>query len=262
MNYNNMLIGKTAIVTGAAMGIGKQIAITLANQGAKIIAIDINREKLNETIKIINKISLDSKSYVCDVGNYEEITTTISKIKSENNLVNILVNGVGINNRSLAHEIKEDDLETILDTNFKSGYRLIKAVIPDMIELGGGTIVNISSIHSIMTMPENGAYAASKGAMNALARAVALDYAHHNIRINNVALGYVLSDMNKIPVSHIDSDEEKEKVLTEMCKHMQPLKPAKCEDVANTVLYLVSEMSNYMTGQTICLDGGASIKAH
>lgn len=262
MDYNDMLRGKAAIVTGAAMGIGKQIAITFAKQGAKVIAIDINKEKLEEVLKTVIIDSPDSKMYVCDVGNLEELTNVINTIKKEKILVNILVNGVGINNRMLAHEISENDFDRILETNFKSAYRLIKAFVPDMIELGGGNIVNISSIHSLMTMPQNGAYAASKAALNGFARAVALDYAPYNIRINNIALGFVLSDMNKLGLSHIENEDEKEAILINKCKHMQPLTPGRCEDVANTALYLASDMSKYLTGQTICLDGGASIKAH
>lgn len=262
MDYNKLLCNKTAIITGAAMGIGRQIAITFAKQGAKVIAVDINEEKLRETMKFISDFSDDSKSYICNVGVYEEIIELINKIKNDNKFIDILVNCVGINERTLAHEIEEDVLDNILNVNFKSGYRLMKAFIPGMIEHGSGTIVNISSIHSIMTMPEHGAYAASKGAVNAMSRAIALDYAPYNIRINNIALGYILSDMNKIEVSHIENEDEKDRILTERYSHLQPLKAAKCEDVVNTALYLASDMSNYLTGQTICLDGGASIKAH
>lgn len=262
MDYNKLLQGKTALITSGAMGIGKAIALNFARQGAKVIIADINEVKLNKTLDKIKKNYPLIKSYVCDMGVREQVSDLAENIKSEFGHIDILVNSVGINFRKPIHEVEEDILDRIMNVNFKSGYRLMKMFIPGMVKNGGGTIVNISSIHSIMTLPEYSAYAASKGAVNAMARAVALDYAKDNIRINNIALGYVLSDMNKIEVADIEDQNDKERILIEKYGHLQPLKPAKCSDVANTVLYLASDMSNYLTGQTICLDGGASIKAH
>ena len=137
----------------------------------------------------------------------------------------------------------------------------MKAFIPDMINNGGGRIINISSIHSVMTLPNYGAYAASKGAMNAMARAAALDYAKYNIRVNTIALGVIMSDTMKALYSHI-TDEEELKIAYHKHDLSQPLPCGTCEDVANTALYLASDMSNYLTGQVIMLDGGASIKAY
>lgn len=262
MNYNRLLEGKTALITSGAMGIGKAIAKNFVKQGAKVIIADINEEKLGEVLDFLVKYNELCSSYVCDMGDKEAVYNLVQTIKKEHGDIDILVNSVGINNRTLLHEMEEDTLDRIMDVNFKSGYRFMKAFIPRMIENGGGTIVNISSIHSLMTMPENSAYSASKGAVNAMARAVALDYASYNIRINNVALGYVLSDMNRIGFEHIGDETEIDKFLTEKYNYMQPLRAGTCEDVANTVLYLASDMSRYLTGQTICLDGGASIKAH
>jgi NAD(P)-dependent dehydrogenase (short-subunit alcohol dehydrogenase family) len=137
----------------------------------------------------------------------------------------------------------------------------MKEFIPGMIENGGGTIVNISSIHSLMTLPNYGAYAASKGAMNAMARAVALDYAKYDIRVNTIALGVIMSDTMKGLYSHIDNWHERKEAYK---KHdlSQPLPAGSCDDVANAALYLASDMSKYLTGQVIMLDGGASIKAY
>lgn len=262
MNYNRLLEGKTALITSGAMGIGKAIAKNFVKQGANVIIADINEEKLEKVLSRLKKYNEKCSSYVCDMGDKDAIYNLAQCIKKEHGGIDILVNSVGINKRMPMHDIEEDTLDSIMNVNFRSGYRFMKEFIPDMIKRGGGNIVNISSIHALMTMPENAAYAASKGAMNAMARAVALDYASHNIRINNVALGYVLSDMNRKEVEHLGDEDAMDRVLSEKYKHLQPLKAATCEEIANTVLYLVSDMSRYLTGQTICLDGGASIKAH
>ena len=262
MNYNRLLEGKTVLITSGAMGVGKAIAKNFVKQGAKVIIADIDEEKLPRVLAGLKKYCEDCMAYVCDMGDKEAVYNLAQTIKKEHGDIDILVNSVGINKRMPAHEIEENTLDRIMNVNFRSGYRLMREFIPGMIENGGGTIVNISSIHSLMTMPENAAYAASKGAVNAMARAVALDYAPYNIRINNVALGYVLSDMNRKEVEHLDDEDEMDRVLSERYKHMQPLRAATCKEIANTVLYLASDMSMYLTGQTICLDGGASIKAH
>lgn len=262
MDYNRLLEGKVALITSGAMGVGKAIAENFVKQGARVIIADIEEEKLKQVLDHLKKYSNDCAAYTCDMGDGDAVYCLANDIKHKYGTIDILVNSVGINDRKRLHEIEEETLDRIMNVNFKSGYRLMKELIPCMLKSGGGVIVNISSIHALMTMPENAAYAASKGAVNAMSRAIALDYTEDNIRINNVALGYVLSDMNRKDVEHLETVEEMDKVLTERYRHLQPLKAATCDEIANTVLYLASDMSKYLTGQTICLDGGASIKAH
>lgn len=261
MDYNRLLKDKVALVTSGAMGIGKEIALTFARQGAFVVIADINRDELNRTIELLKEIEPRCEAFYCDMGIREDVISLEHSIRDSFGRIDILVNSVGINERTPVHEIDEAVLDRIIDVNFKSGYRLMKAFIPDMIENGGGRIINISSIHSVMTLPNYGAYAASKGAMNAIARATALDYAKYDIRVNTIALGVVMSDTMKELYSYIEDDEEKLKAYR---KHdlSQPLPAGTCEDVANTALYLASDMSKYLTGQVIMLDGGASIKAY
>ncbi len=260
MEYNKLLNGRTALITSGALGVGKGIALKFAEHGANVIIADINKEELDKTVEMLNKIT-KAKAYVCDMGDKEAIINLEKSIREDFGTIDILVNSVGINERSPIHDIQEDTLDRILNVNFKSGYRLMKAFLPDMTSNGTGSVINISSIHSIMSMPNYGAYAASKGAMNAMARVAALEYAKHDIRVNTIALGVILSDMMKSLYSHLTTEEEKELAYK---KHdlSQPLKVGTCEDVANTALYLASDMSKYLTGQTIMLDGGASILAY
>jgi len=261
MDYNRLLEDKVALVTSGAMGIGKEIALNFVRQGAKVIIADINREELNKTILLLKDIESECEAFYCDMANKEDINSLEKNVRERFGYIDILVNSVGINERTPVHEINDEVLDRIIDVNFRSGYRLMKAFIPDMIKNGGGRIINISSIHSIMTLPNYGAYAASKGAMNAMARATALDYAKYDIRVNTIALGVIMSDTMKGLYSHIEDEEERLKAYK---KHdlSQPLPAGSCEDVANTALYLASDMSRYLTGQVIMLDGGASIKAY
>jgi len=261
MDYNKLLENKVALITSGARGIGKEIALTFAKQGAKVIIADINKSELEKTFELLKEISPDVEAIYCDMGIREDIINLEKCIRDRFGYIDILVNSVGINERTPVHEISEEVFDRIIDVNLKSGYRLMKAFIPDMIKKGGGVIINISSIHSVMTLPNYGAYAASKGALNAIARATALDYAKYNIRVNTIALGVIMSDTMKDLYSHIKDEEERLKAYK---KHdlSQPLPAGNCEDVANTALYLASDMSNYLTGQVIMLDGGASIKAY
>lgn len=130
-----------------------------------------------------------------------------------------------------------------------------------MVERGYGNIINISSIHGSMTMPGFGIYAGTKGAVNATARAMALDYAKKGIRVNNISPGLILSDNMQDEILGYPEGEQRERFM-EMLRNMQPLPPGKMEDIANAALFLASDMSAYITGQTIFADGGASIKAH
>jgi NAD(P)-dependent dehydrogenase (short-subunit alcohol dehydrogenase family) len=130
-----------------------------------------------------------------------------------------------------------------------------------MIKAGKGSIINISSIHGDMTMPGYMMYASTKGAMNAATRAMALDYAADGIRVNTISPGLIMSDVIKDEVNACRTDEERRNLL-DLFERMQPLPPGSMEDIANAALYLASDMSSYVTGQTLFVDGGASIKAH
>lgn len=261
MNYNKLLEGKYAVITSGARGIGKAIARLFAEQGASVAVGGINRPALDVTMEEIKEISPKSFGFYCDLGNREDVEAFCREVLQRFGRVDILINTVGINHHVAAHEVDENELLHLFEVNYLSGFRCSKSFIPGMLEAGKGSIINISSIHGDMTMPGYMMYASTKGAMNAATRAMALDYAEYGIRVNTISPGLIMSDVIKDEVNACRTEEERSKLL-ELFKRMQPLPPGSMEDIANAALYLASDMSSYTTGQTLFVDGGASIKAH
>lgn len=261
MDYSRLLEGKIAFITTGAQGIGKAIAMLFAQHGATIALGAKNQDKLDATIAELYEISPKSKGYLFDCGDKVALERVCDQIIEEFGGVDILVNTVGVNKRSDVHLYEEDTLERLIDINFKSGIRCMKKLVPGMLERGFGSIINISSIHAVQTMPGFGVYAATKGAMNALSRAAALDYAGKGIRVNTICPGLIMSDNILQEVESYPEGSERDDFLR-LLNSMQPLEPGKSEDIANAALYFASHMSNYVTGQVLMVDGGASIKAH
>lgn len=261
MDYGRMLAGKRAFITTGARGIGREIALLFARHGARVAVGGKNLSKLEETEALLEKISPGSKGYALNLSNMEEAKKVCRQLIMDFGGIDILVNTVGINRHGTVHECDEKWMETMLDTNYKSGLVCAKELLPGMLKRKCGNIINISSIHSTMTMPGFGIYAGTKGAVNATARAMALDYAEMGIRVNNISPGLIMSD-NMMDEIHTYPEGEEREQFMEMLRCMQPLAPGKMEDIANAALFLASDMSAYITGQTIMVDGGASIKAH
>jgi len=261
MNYNQMLAGKRAVITTGARGIGKAIALLFASQGATVLVGGRNESLLHATMEEICQLSPESKGFVFDLSSAEETERACQEMLDAFGGVDILVNTVGVNSRSPAHTWEDATMARLLETNYLSGMRFARRFLPGMVERGWGSIVNISSIHSEMTMPGNVIYAATKGAMNASARVMALDYARTGVRVNTVCPGLIISDTLKDEINAQPEGEEREAFL-KLLDGMQPLAPGQMEDIAHATLFLASDMSGYITGQTLFVDGGASIKAH
>jgi NAD(P)-dependent dehydrogenase (short-subunit alcohol dehydrogenase family) len=261
MNYSKLLDGKRAVITSGARGIGKAIAMLFVQHGAAVAVGGINRPALDATIKEINEISPESFGFYCDLGVMKDVEAFCKEILYRFGSIDILVNTVGINHHVTTHEVDEEELMHLFEVNYLSGFRFAKSFIPGMIKAGKGSIINISSIHGDQTMPGYMMYASTKGAMNAATRAMALDYAEYGIRANVISPGLIMSDVIKDEINACKTGEERNNLL-DLFKRMQPLPPGSMEDIANAALYLASDMSSYVTGQTIFVDGGASIKAH
>lgn len=261
LDYNHLLQDKRVFITTGARGIGKAIALLFARQGAQVAVGGRNRAALAETEKELQALHSESLGIVCDLSRADDTERACGELLSLWGGVDILVNSVGVNRHGTAHEFDDETLERLLETNYKSGLRCMRKFIPGMLERGDGNIINISSIHSVESMPGFMLYAGTKGAMNAAARVMALDYARKGIRVNTICPGLIMSDAMADEIAQYPEGEQRDAFLR-MLDHMQPLAPGKMEDIANAALFLASDMSAYITGQTILVDGGASIKAH
>jgi len=261
MDYTQLLKGKTAFITTAVRGIGRDIAILFAQHGATIAFAGRKQLDIDNTAAELRKLASASQGYLCDLSVKEQTENVCDQILKDFGGIDILVNVVGVNKQDFAHDLKDEDIEWLLETNYKSSLRTARKFLPGMIERKCGNIVNISSIHGTQTMPKFALYAGTKGAMDASARAMALAYAPYGIRVNNLAPGLVMSDVMADEVLSYPEGRKRDEFI-QLLENMQPLPIGKMQDVSNTALFLASEMSAYITGQTILVDGGATVKAH
>ena len=261
MNYEKLLDGKRAFITTGARGIGLGIARLFAKQGACIALGGKNEPKLECAINEIKEISPRSRSYLCDLSDESSVHNVCKEVLGDFGGIDILVNVVGVKNREPIHEYSDENLDFQFNTNYKSALICMRYCLPGMIERNHGNIIQISSIHSEYTMPGYAIYAGTKGALNATTRASALDYAKNGIRINAISPGLIMSDSMIDEVDLYPEGKQRDDFM-KLLNGMQPLAPGSVDDVANAALYLASEMSAYVTGQSLLVDGGASIKAH
>jgi len=245
------LQGKIAIVTGAAQGIGRGIALTMAEHGAKVAAVDIS-EKVFEVAKSISDLSSSGLGLKCDVANFEEARKTSERVFAEFGPVDILVNNAGIYPFKPFADMTEHDWDTVMNVNVKSIFNFTKAVLPKMVERNYGKIVNLSSVAGEELGYANLVhYSASKSAILGLTRSLALEVAKHGITVNSICPGAIETPGTAEAIS---------KEVYEQMKSGIPLgRWGTPEDVANAVVFLVSEQASYITGQCIIVDGGLTI---
>ncbi len=248
MGEANMLNGSVAIVTGASRGIGKAIALTLAKNGASLVINGTNRELLNELAVQIEKLGKKCFILVGDAAKPETAANVVRTAIDAFGRIDILINNAGINMRSSTLEMELTDWQNVLDVNLNGTLYFCKTVLPFMIEQKYGKIVNVSST-AAKTAHRNAApsYGASKAGVNYLTRHLALEMAPHNIYVNAVCPGPVETDM-----SRQWTDEYRQEVSAKI-----PLqKLGTPQNVADAVLFLASHMSDFITGETINVNGG------
>jgi 3-oxoacyl-[acyl-carrier protein] reductase len=241
------LTGKVALVTGAAQGIGKAIALLLARNGADLAVSDINLEKAQETAKEIQTIGRKASAVKVDVANLEDVERTVQVVLEQFHRIDILVNNAGIARDKLVLRMTEEDWDAVLDVNLKGVFNCTKAVIRHMLKQKSGKIVNIASVVGEMGNAGQANYSASKAGVIGFTKTVAREFAQRGINVNAIAPGYIETPM---------TDALPEKVKEEL-KRMIPLERlGRPEDVAEAVLFLVSQSSNYITGQVLNVNGG------
>ena len=243
-----MLKGKNAIITGASRGIGREIALTLAENGANIVINYRNYDnEIEALVKDIEAKGVKIVTVKCDVSNFEEVENLISEAKEKLGSIDILVNNAGITKDGLLMRMKQEDFESVLDVNLKGVFNTTKLITPIMMKQRTGKIINISSVVGLVGNAGQCNYAASKAGVIGFSKSIARELAPRGVNINVVAPGYIDTDM-----TNGLSDKVKESILQTI-----PMKKmGSTKDVANLVLFLSSGLSDYITGQVINVDGG------
>ena len=239
---------KVALITGATRGIGREIALTLAEEGYNIA---LNYRKANEELEKLRK-EIEEKGVKClavcgDVSNFEEIEKFVKEIISEFGRIDVLVNNAGITKDLLLMRMKKEDFESVVDVNLVGTFNVTKNVISYMMKARSGRIVNISSVVGISGNAGQTNYSASKAGIIGFTKSLAKEVASRNINVNAVAPGFIETNMTEVL---------KEEIKEEIAKSIPLKRMGKAKDVANLVKFLVSEDSSYITGQVINVDGG------
>ncbi|MDR0682614.1 MAG: 3-oxoacyl-[acyl-carrier-protein] reductase [Dysgonamonadaceae bacterium] len=243
-----LLEGKVAVITGAARGIGKSIAIRFAQEGCNIaftdLAIDDNA---NATAKEIEILGVKVKGYASNAANYEETHNVVAEIVKDFGQVDILVNNAGITRDGLMMRMNEQQWDLVMNVNLKSAFNFIHALTPVMMKQKSGSIINMSSVVGVHGNAGQANYSASKAGMISLAKSIARELGSRGIRANAIAPGFIATEM-----THQLSEE----VRAEWEKQIPLRRAGTPEDVANAALFLASGLSSYITGQVIQIDGG------
>ena len=246
-----MLEGKVALVTGASRGIGREIALTLAEYGADVIVnYNGSEEKAAQVKAEIEKLGRRAKMVQCSVADYEASGKTISDMLAVFGHIDILVNNAGITKDNLMIKMSEDDFDAVIDTNLKGTFNTIKHMYRAFLKQRAGRIINLSSVSGVLGNAGQANYAASKAGVIGLTKSMAKELASRNITVNAVAPGYIDTDMTQAM-----GDGAKEAIIAQI-----PLKRAgQTKDIAEMVAFLASDKASYITGQIISVDGGMAI---
>lgn len=242
------LDGKTALVTGASRGIGREIALELARQGANVAVNFAGSEaKANEVVDEIKGLGRDAFTVKCDVSNSEEVTSMVKDTIERFGKLDILVNNAGITKDNLIMRMKEEEWDDVININLKGVFLVTKAVTRQMMKQRVGRIINIASIVGVSGNPGQANYVAAKAGVIGLTKTTAKELATRNITVNAIAPGFITTDM---------TDKLTEEVKAEMLKQIPLARLGEPKDIAKVTAFLASDDSAYMTGQTLHIDGG------
>jgi len=246
-----LLEGKVAIVTGAARGIGEGVALKLAEHGAHIAfsyVSESSAEKANALQEKLKAFGVNAKAYRSNAGDFSQCESFVNDVLKEFGAVDICVNNAGISKDNLLLRMTPEQWEDVISINLNSVFYMTKQVIRPMMKAKSGSIINMSSVIGLMGNAGQGSYAASKAGVIGFTKSVAKELGSRNVRCNAIAPGFVETDMT----SYLKEGEQAEKYKSGI-----PLgKFGTAEDIANVSLFLASDMSSYVTGQVISVDGG------
>ena len=246
-----LLAGKTAIITGAARGIGKGIAIKFAQEGCNIAFTDLVIDENGEaTQKEIEALGVKCKAYASNAASFEDTEKVVAEIKNDFGRIDILVNNAGITKDGLMMRMTEAQWDAVIAVNLKSAFNFIHAVLPIMMRQKEGSIINMASVVGVHGNAGQSNYAASKAGLIALAKSIAQEVGSRHIRANAIAPGFIETAMT----AALPDD-----VREEWVKKIPLRRGGQVEDIANVATFLASDLSSYVTGQVIQVDGGMNM---
>tara|TARA_A100001015_G_scaffold264029_1_gene311380 strand:- start:1328 stop:2074 length:747 start_codon:yes stop_codon:yes gene_type:complete len=244
------LTGKIAVVTGASQGIGEVITKKFSEAGAHVICIARSKEKIENLVNLLKSKGLSASHISCDVSNGKAFSNAISNIYSENKRLDILINNAGITRDALIMRMNDEQWDEVLDTNLKGAFYGMKAAMRPMMKNKSGRIINITSIVGLTGNPGQANYAASKAGLIGMTKSIAKEVATRGITVNCIAPGWIETEM---------TEDLPESSKNELLKRIPQARTGKPEDIAYAALFLASDEANYITGQTITVDGGRVI---
>ncbi|WP_436946370.1 3-oxoacyl-[acyl-carrier-protein] reductase [Staphylococcus xylosus] len=239
---------KSVLVTGASRGIGRSIAIQLAEEGYNVVVNYAgNKEKADAVVEEIKAKGVESFAIQANVANGDEVKAMIKEVVSQFGSVDVLVNNAGITRDNLLMRMKEQEWDDVIDTNLKGVFNCIQKVTPQMLRQKGGSIINLSSVVGAVGNPGQANYVATKAGVIGLTKSAAKELASRHITVNAVAPGFIVSDM---------TDALSDELKAQMLEQIPLAEFGEDSDIAHTVAFLASEKAKYITGQTIHVNGG------
>jgi|Deesub1362B_J571_1020462.scaffolds.fasta_scaffold06045_4 NAD(P)-dependent dehydrogenase (short-subunit alcohol dehydrogenase family) len=247
------LEGRAAVVTGAGRGIGKAIALRFAQEGAEVALLDIRGDLVEAAARQISRNGMRALAIQVDVLVQRDVERAVSEAVRVYGRIDILVNNAGIGGSKACLETQEAEWDRMLAVNLKSVFLLCRQVIPEMIKVGKGKIINIASIYGILGSPHTAAYSASKGGVVNFTRQLAVDYACQNIYVNAISPGLIETEMTR---HKLEGDRDANPFVQAI-----PLRrPGLPQDITGAALFLASDDSDFITGHNLVVDGGHSCK--
>jgi 3-oxoacyl-[acyl-carrier protein] reductase len=244
------LPNKIAVITGASQGIGRVMAEVLSKAGAHVVCVARTEDKIRSLANEINNKSGTASYFPCDISDGKAFSKVINEIVDKHGKLDILINNAGITRDALLMRMNEDQWDTVINTNLKGAFHGIKAAIRPMMKNRSGRIINITSIVGLTGNPGQANYAASKAGLIGMTKSIAKEVATRGITVNCIAPGWIGTDM---------TDELSDATKNEFLNRIPIGKIGTPEDIAHTALFLASDEANYITGQTITVDGGRII---
>ena len=246
-----LLIGKVAIVTGAARGIGRAVALRFAEEGAAVAFVV---QKADERAALLEKeilaLGVRTKAYVADVSDFSVVKQIVEQVKADFGRIDVLVNNAGITKDGLMLRMTESQWDDVINVNLKSAFNFVHAVAPVMLSQRAGSIINMSSVVGVHGNAGQANYSASKAGMIALTKSVAQEFGARGVRANAIAPGFIETDMTA---------KLSESLREEWCRTIPLRRGGTTADVASVALFLASDMASYVTGQVIQVDGGMAM---